>query len=177
MKVEIKTPFAALELEMDERSERKLVNDALEYSEKYRMNIAGRAAKEPTPDAAGNPTIRMEASKREKCKENLPGNFKMTGAGEGAAGYKGFLHIVCSGCGRRRTFCAKKPMTFYKCGCGQETELKNLKNIFAECKCGRRFKYMTNAEDDYLALDCIDCGAPMDVKLNERRNTYIPLES
>lgn len=164
MRVEIKTPFAELALEMAEWSARKLVNDSLEYSEKFNgMDKAVNMAKEPAPVAGEDPAVRMEAPKREKSKEHLAG------------GYKGFLHIVCSRCGEHRTFCAKVPVASHKCFCGCETELTNLKNVFAECKCGRNYKYKTNAEDDYLILNCIDCGAPMDVGLNERRNAYIPL--
>lgn len=61
MRVEIKTPFAELALEMAERSARKLVNDSLEYSEKYRKDKAGKKAEEPISVAGESPTARMEA--------------------------------------------------------------------------------------------------------------------
>lgn len=94
MKVEIKTPFAVLEVEMYENGARKLVSDALEYSDQYMMNKArtrlavGEAAQESEKSVP-----KMKAPKRESSE------IKKADAAETELGYRGFLHITCAGCG------------------------------------------------------------------------------
>lgn len=63
----------------------------------------------------------------------------------------------------------------YKCECGKETELVNLKPLYTKCKCGNEFKYMTNMNTAEFTYKCFTCGSPVDVKMNSRRTAYITI--
>ena len=52
--------------------------------------------------------------------------------------YRGFLYIKCRYCGKERAFNAKKPLTGFRCECGQITELEDLKLMYVRCECGRK---------------------------------------
>lgn len=90
--------------------------------------------------------------------------------------YKGFLLIKCENCGKMKGFCAKAPISRYKCDCGGSTKLHNLKMAFLHCKCGSNFKYKTNADTEMIEQTCINCGNPVTMQLNGRRNTYVTLD-
>jgi len=90
-------------------------------------------------------------------------------------GYKGFLYIKCDKCGKEKGFCAKEKIKSYKCECGKETELVNLKPLYTKCKCGNEFKYMTNMNAAEFTYKCFTCGSPVDVKMNSRRTAYITI--
>lgn len=90
-------------------------------------------------------------------------------------GYKGFLYIKCDKCGKEKGFCAKEKIKSYKCECGKETELVNLKPLYTKCKCGNEFKYMTNMNTAEFTYKCFTCGSPVDVKMNSRRTAYITI--
>ena len=90
--------------------------------------------------------------------------------------YKGFLFIKCEHCGETRGFCAKQPISEYKCNeCGEKTKLKDLRRMFMDCECGRHSKYYTNETADVITHNCIECGAPVDMMLNSRRTAYTSL--
>lgn len=90
-------------------------------------------------------------------------------------GYKGFLYIKCDKCGREKGFCSKEKIKSYKCDCGNEMELVNLKPLYTKCKCGNEFKYMTNMNTAEFTYKCFTCGSPVDVKMNSRRTAYITI--
>lgn len=51
--------------------------------------------------------------------------------------YKGFLLIRCAQCGELRGFCAKQPISSYRCAtCNGETPLHDLTSAHIRCKCG-----------------------------------------
>lgn len=87
-------------------------------------------------------------------------------------GYKGFLIVECPQCGNVKSFCAKSPIKSSYCKCGNEVELKDLRKVVLNCKCGKRFRYMTNIKSDRFTHDCLDCGSPIDVEYNPRRGCY-----
>lgn len=75
--------------------------------------------------------------------------------------YKGFLLIRCAQCGELRGFCAKQPISSYRCAtCNGETPLHDLTSAHIRCKCGKHFKYRTNFEEDFFTYSCLSCGAP-----------------
>lgn len=75
--------------------------------------------------------------------------------------YKGFLLIRCAQCGELRGFCAKQPISSYRCAtCNGETPLHDLTSAHIRCKCGKHFKYRTNFEEDVFTYSCLSCGAP-----------------
>ncbi len=87
-------------------------------------------------------------------------------------GYKGFLLIKCQHCGKMKGFCAKKPMSSYICDCGGETQLNRMQEADADCECGKRWIYKTNADDAIIEVNCIACGNPIDMSYNPRRHIY-----
>lgn len=88
--------------------------------------------------------------------------------------YGGFLYIQCSHCGTVKGFCAKYPMSEYKCdNCKEVTELKGMIPMYAKCiNCGNKFKYTTNHTDDLFTYNCLNCESPIDLHYNERRDQY-----
>lgn len=93
-------------------------------------------------------------------------------------GYTGFLHIRCEHCGKTKTFCTKHRLSHYSCKeCGEKTELKDLKLAFINCECSSRLKYFTNETADLIELNCINCGMPVALKYNAKKNLYETIRS
>lgn len=86
--------------------------------------------------------------------------------------YKGFLYIECEECGNFKAFMPKTPINRFRCDCGHETKLQDLKEMYVDCKCGKSFKYMTNAKDSVISIECYACGAPVDLEYHERKDNY-----
>lgn len=83
--------------------------------------------------------------------------------------YKGFLLIRCAQCGELRGFCAKQPISSYRCAtCNGETPLHDLTSAHIRCKCGKHFKYRTNFEEDVFTYSCLSCGAPVDLAITRK---------
>ena len=90
-------------------------------------------------------------------------------------GYRGFLHITCSRCGRTKTFHAKERIKAYRCNdCGKETELNkdNMSRAYTRCECGTDSHYYTNSEDDETEIPCINCGSHVHVTWNSDKKVY-----
>lgn len=94
---------------------------------------------------------------------------------DGQGPYKGFLLIVCEECGAVKAFCAKRETYSFKCPCGHETALENLRPMYMHCKCGKTFRYKTNAQTETLTHNCLDCKAPVDMELNGRETAYVTI--
>ena len=92
-------------------------------------------------------------------------------------GYKGFLLLECEECGSVRAFCAKYPVTEYRCReCGHKTALiEDLHAAHVNCKCGKHFKYRTNSWAETIPTKCLACGSPVDLILNRRGTTHVTL--
>lgn len=86
--------------------------------------------------------------------------------------YKGFLHIKCQECGKVKSFCAREPVSEYKCSCGQKTPLGDLADMNVDCECGRHSHYRTNMEEFLFDAECIKCGSPVTVKWNKKKKMY-----
>jgi len=91
-------------------------------------------------------------------------------------GYKGFLLIKCQQCGKLKGFCAKTPINSYFCNCGWETPLSHLKVAIADCECGQHWIYRTNAEDNIIEVNCIECGNPIDMSYNPKKKVYATIQ-
>ena len=87
-------------------------------------------------------------------------------------GYKGFLYIKCSHCGAAKGYFPKTPIREHRCDCGNLTELRDLKPLYVNCKCGASFKYRTNLTSHMASMTCIQCKAPVDLELNTKKDTY-----
>lgn len=95
---------------------------------------------------------------------------------EGQGPYKGFLLIVCEECGAVKAFCAKRETYSFRCDeCGYETPLENLRPMYMHCKCGKSFRYKTNATAETITHTCIACKAPVDMELNRRGTAYVTI--
>lgn len=87
--------------------------------------------------------------------------------------YKGFLYIKCAKCGHIHAFCAKVPVSVYRCGeCGGRTPLDNMVPLRITCECGARHNYLTNVVTDQMDVTCFTCGAPVAVEWNEKLRQY-----
>lgn len=89
-------------------------------------------------------------------------------------GYKGFMYIRCPKCGEMRGFNAKKESRSFICEeCGIVTPFEEpLKRLYLSCECGRRFTYWTNMTEEMFDIPCIDCGMPVPVIYNQKKNIY-----
>ena len=86
--------------------------------------------------------------------------------------------MECEECHETREFCTRTPITFNRCRkCDHVTPLDTtaMRPAYAKCKCGREFRYRTNAEAKTLTIRCIACGAPIDMQLNARGTAYVTL--
>lgn len=88
--------------------------------------------------------------------------------------YRGFLYIKCPNCGTVKGFCSKDYTESYHCmACGTDTEFtEELKPLYVNCICGKRFKYMTNMDAGMFDINCINCGNPVAVSWNNKKRTY-----
>jgi len=88
-------------------------------------------------------------------------------------GYRGFLYIECPHCGHKRGLYSKNPITTYHCAeCGCDTKLEDLIPLIAQCECGKRWVYKTNAKEESFDITCIECGSPIAVTYNQKKNVY-----
>lgn len=83
---------------------------------------------------------------------------------------------MCEECGAVKAFCAKRETYSFRCQeCGHETPLEGLRPMFMHCKCGKSFRYKTNAETETITHSCLDCKAPVDMELNGKGTAYVTI--
>lgn len=93
-------------------------------------------------------------------------------------GYKGFLYIQCESCGKEKTFFAKNPMNRWRCECGHETVLTDLRPAYTYCsKCENPLKYMTNLTKDIFVVECRKCGAPIDMERSRKGTEFVTMRT
>lgn len=181
MEITMKTPFGELNFNMPEKQALEFIQSAFRYSvtkepEEISQEAPHVAQEQPkAPRPINKPQSRVErifgdfrAAKQEekepeKAQEHEPEE------------YKGFLLIKCEHCGKIKGFCAKTPISEFVCDCGGKTELYGLKPAHLHCKCGSNWKYKTNITDETFYYNCLNCGSPVDLELNSRRNTYVTI--
>ena len=93
---------------------------------------------------------------------------------DGLHQYKGFFYTICPECGDIRGFCSKKEIEGFHCfKCGADVPFtEELLPLYVNCECGHHFKYMTNMKEEMFDINCIDCGNPVAVRYNEKRNSF-----
>ena len=163
MKIRIDTPLARLGVDLPEDRVKDLLRIALDYA-------TGGDGSACRPVEVAGPAIippKITISKEDpKPRESAP-----------EAGYKGFLYIKCEECGTTKGYCVKFPRTDHRCDCGHTTQLKDLKPLYLNCKCGEKFKYMTNLTEETHTMDCIHCGTPVDLEYHARKGVYQTIQS
>lgn len=91
-------------------------------------------------------------------------------------GYKGFLHIKCEKCGTVKGYCTSRPLHYHRCNCRHHTPLFDLAPVRAKCKCGEFFTYMTNIVDPQFTMNCMSCGSPIELELDDHGTAYVTVE-
>lgn len=89
-------------------------------------------------------------------------------------GYNGFLYVKCEKCGKVKGFNSVKELKEYHCSeCGADTVfIEELKPLYVNCECGKTFKYLTNLKEKMFDITCLNCGTPVAVKWNEKKELY-----
>lgn len=137
--------------------------------------LFGRRESWPNATAAATPSQgkdKAEAEEAEEAEDTGPETSFSRRA------VKGFLIVECENCGQTREFCSRAEITSNRChSCGHVTTLDKtyMRPAYAKCKCGREFKYQTNATGDTITINCIACGSPIDMQLNGRGTAYVTL--
>lgn len=198
MKVTITIPGGEATFDIEKERVTRLMNAAIELvDEEYNGRDVLEGELEPEPELTEEPELPQEAEpnheevpesteavvqsqqeKRHRRVDSLFPGFKPAQPEKVQYnhddGYSGFLMIECASCGEVREFCSKKKIKYNRCRCGAQTELKDLRNMIVECKnCGRKSRYFTNLQRRFYIAKCIDCGAPVEARLNDKGTTYI----
>jgi mRNA-degrading endonuclease toxin of MazEF toxin-antitoxin module len=182
MKLTMVTPYGEMNFDMEADKVSELVQRAFQYA------AGGQHTEKDAGVALTTPQVAQEQPKPQRI-ENKPhrrvdslfGDFRGQKQGDQKQEtrepeeYRGFLLIKCKHCGKLKGFCAKNGITEYTCECGEKTELHDLKPAFLRCKCGGNYKYKTNVTDERFDYNCLNCGSPVDMGLNSRRNTYVTI--
>lgn len=87
---------------------------------------------------------------------------------------KGFLYMKCRECGTVKGFTTNKELKGYHCfECGADTPFQEaLKKIRLKCECGSYFEYLTNMDADMFDIACLNCGNPVAVQWNDKKQIY-----
>lgn len=134
--------------------------------------LFGRRESWPNVTAAATPSQDKPKAEAEETEDTGPE------ASFSRRAVKGFLIVECESCGQTREFCSRAEITSNRChSCGHVTTLDKtyMRPAYAKCKCGREFKYQTNATGDTITINCIACGSPIDMQLNGRGTAYVTL--
>lgn len=184
MQITMKTPFGEMNFDMQQDKALDLIQRAFQYAAGQEQQATPEASLSAPQAAQEPPKMQQAWNKPHRRIDSLFGDFRGTRTElekpEGQQGcepeeYKGFLLIKCKHCGKIKGFCAKTPIKEFSCECGGKTELHDLKMAHLHCKCGSNWKYKTNVTEEKFEYNCLNCGSPVDMELNSRRNTFITI--
>lgn len=167
MRVSINSSIASLVVDLQEEQVLELMREVLD-------RVSGKVVKSTPPVQEVVPKIQapvIEKVNPPTLPEPVKRAVKVETPQE-QKDYKGFLYIECEQCGNFKAFMPKTPINRFRCDCGHETKLRDLKEMYVDCKCGQSFKYMTNAKESVIAIDCYGCGAPVDLEYHEKNGNY-----
>lgn len=144
---------------------RRFVLKENEEQSERKFNEIIRRLLEPQEGKAdiGKPQETENANRQHEVKEQTAGYE-----------YKGFLYIRCPECETEKGQCSKKGMNSIhcdNCGCNEEFT-EPLIPMYVNCECGGRFRYMTNKKEEMFDMTCIECGAPVPMRYNGKKNCY-----
>lgn len=101
----------------------------------------------------------------EKCQE-MVNNERTTEV-------KGFVYMKCPNCGSIHGANLKDWSTHYRCKeCGGLIAFQNLRSLYVDCECGKKFYYKTNLKVPMFDIPCLACGNPVAVYYNEKKESY-----
>ena len=140
------------------------------------LAAASGLAEKSMPDSKTNSRLERMFGARDGW--NMPAEAKQTNEAEQQEEprkeWRGFLYIECEDCGQVKGFCAKHDMRFYRCQCGHDTWLNDQRAVHERCsKCGKSYTYKTNKREERFTMDCLNCGAPVDMELGKRGTAYV----
>ena len=141
--------------------------------ERISITVKAEKAQEPPRNAKQTQPERREAytPTRPTRPSSWPAGPATAGKGE-----TGFLLIRCAHCGDIHAFCARQPITVYRCEkCGGHTPLTDMFPLRVTCECGGRYNYRTNLTVKQMDVNCYKCGCPVAVEWSERRGRYEPI--
>ena len=168
MKLRLDTPIAKLTVDLPEEQVFEILGIALDYATGFSPEEVPVVKEPPKPTPTPVPVVTSAPAPEEPKKER---KYDVPNATE----FKGFLYLRCDVCGKFKAFMPKSPISHYKCDCGEKTELKDVRVMKVQCKCGQKFKYLTNAKDDLISIDCLACGSPVDLEYHERKHEYVTI--
>lgn len=180
MEVKITTLFGEMTFDMTPADAYALLEQATKAAYACESKPVWKQNPEPVAPAPAPAEKAAPRSRAESVFGSREGwNMPAAGNGEGNAKrrdemetYKGFLFIRCEDCGETKGFYAKYPLTYHQCGCGNRTELHDLRPAYVACKCGETFKYMTNLEYDFT-IPCKACGSPVDMEMGAKGTAFV----
>ena len=127
-------------------------------------------------DRGGHPIIRRPDGSTERITHETPTRQAQDGRQRQPGEYTGFLYIECAHCGHVYAFCAKKPISTYRCErCGQRTPLVDMFRLHVACECGAHFYYRTNIVTQKMDVTCYNCGSPVAVEWVDKLQKYQPM--
>lgn len=165
MWIKIDTPIVRMSVDLTEDQVAEILGIALDYAVGYDPSVSSEPQ---TPTT----TVETAPALAEPVMQWNPKAPEPTKTVE----FKGFLYLKCEECGKFKAFMPKTPISKYRCDCGHTTYLKDMKAVRVKCKCGASFKYLTNATDDLISIDCYNCGSPVDLEYHERKKEYVTID-
>ena len=156
MKIRIDTPIAKLTADLTEEQVAEILARTLDYA----VGSNSHVPPEPKPVVVTVPLHPPLPVRTPKTTDSPKLKFQ------------GFLYIQCEECGQFKGFMPKTPLTDYRCDCGHTTPLHDARVMRVDCKCGQKFKYLTNTKENIVTIDCYNCGSPVDLEFHERKQEY-----
>lgn len=184
MQITMKTPYGDMNFDMPQEKALDLIQRAFQYAAGQEQAAMQEIPLSAPQAAQERPKTQQAENKPHRRIDSLFGDFRGSKAEPEKTEaqqeyepeeYKGFLLIKCKHCGKLKGFCAKTPISEFSCECGGKTELHGLKMAHLHCKCGSNWKYKTNVTEEKFEYNCLNCGSPVDMELNSRRNTYVTI--
>lgn len=175
MNVEIKTIFGERRFDLSTGQTVQLLQMAEQWEKLTGCAPAQKTDQEPEwEDVPAEPKKPAKPSRKElwfgaKLGHDPQDDQTTEPAPEPDRAHSGFLMIRCEKCGKVTGTCVRQPITDFRCSCGHSTHLRGaLRPLEYSCKCGARFHYRTNLEDEVVEIDCFKCGAPVTMILGSK---------
>lgn len=135
MQITMKTPFGDMNFDMPTDRVQQLIQVAVQYAAGEELGTRKKEYEKPKLEVIeDNEKVPVSLPAKEKMRphrrvDSLFGNMQDTHEQREQQGeqepdeYKGFLMIKCEKCGEIKGFCAKTPISEYRCQCGGKTKL------------------------------------------------------